>query len=138
MGMRYLGIDYGRARIGLALSDTEGCIAFPQGTLRVVAGKGGELGALKDIVRVIKKEKVGAIVIGLPLTHDGGETEESECVRTFTKLLGEKIAVPIVFENEMFSSRMAEDGAGDKSTLDASVAAIILQSYLDKHKKHRT
>ena len=126
--MRYLGVDYGRQRIGLALSDVGGRIAFPHS---VIYARGNTF-VFDQIMSVIKREKVEAIVAGIPLGHDGSETEESAHVRSFVQKLGAKTDVPIEFENEMFSSRMVEDAGVAQEHVDEASAALVLQSYLDK------
>ena len=128
--MRYLGIDFGRRRIGLALSDAGGRIAFPHSVIH----NRGNVFIFDQILVVIKQERVDAIVVGLPLGLDGAETEESGYVRGFASELGGKTPLPIEFENEMFSSRMAADAGVAKEHIDESSAALVLQSYLDKHR----
>ncbi len=128
--MRYLGVDYGRARIGIAVSDPEGKIAFPD---RVITRRGIRQ-VIAEFEKIIGEKEIGAIVAGLPLGLAGGETQETEEVRAFTARLETALRIPIHFENEIFTTRMAEaHGKGKMS--DASAAAIILQSYLDKKNK---
>lgn len=128
--MRYLGIDYGMKRIGVAVSDGGGSIAFPHSTLL----RRGNVFVYDQILSLTKREDVERIVIGLPLGTDGSETEESGRVREFAKGLAAKTSLPIEFENEMFSSRMVEDAGVAKEHVDESSAALVLQSYLDKQK----
>ena len=128
--MRYMGIDYGRARVGVAVSDPNGKIAFPKGILDS-RDSDSAIGALK---KMIPEEKVERIIVGLPLAHDGGETGESRAVRAFARVLKEKISVPVEFENEIFTTRMATHEGVKKKDVDAASAAIILQSYLDRRK----
>lgn len=119
--MRYLGIDYGEKRIGLALSDPEGRIAFPHATV----------GRLEDVLAVIARQGVGAIAIGLPLALDGVDTDETRTVRAFAARLAESVQLPIVFENEAFTTKIAEYHTA-RAKVDASAAALVLQSYLDR------
>lgn len=123
-----MGIDYGTKRIGVALSDARGGIAFPHGRIH----RGGNVFVLDQILSVVKREHVDGIVIGLPLGMEGQETEESGRAREFARELGKRTGLPIEFENEMFSSRMAEDAGVAKEHVDKSSAALVLQSYLDK------
>lgn len=125
--MRYLGIDYGGRRMGVARSDTEERIAFPERTI--------EYRARKEAIAELKKicdTGIAAIVIGLPIGLDGKETDETAEVRAFATDLAYAIHVPIYFENEMLTSRMAAAAGMTGGHLDASSAAIILQSHLDK------
>lgn len=126
--MRYLGIDYGRRRIGLAVSDAGARIAFPHGTIH----HAGNVFVLDQILSVVKRERdMCGIVVGLPLGMEGQETEESQYVREFARELASKTDLPIEFENEMFSSRIVENAGVAKEHVDESSAAVILQSYLD-------
>lgn len=119
--MRYLGIDYGGKRIGLAVSDAAGRIAFPHATV----------GRIEEVRDAAVSLGVGAVVIGLPFFLDGTDSEETRTVRAFAARLAELLLLPIALENEMLTTRIAERyTAGAKA--DASAAALILQSYLDK------
>lgn len=119
--MRYLSVDYGEKRIGLALSDPGGRIAFPHTTVS----------RLEDVVDVVAAERAGAVVIGLPLTLGGAEGEAARAVRRFAARLAESVQLPIAFENEAFTTNIAERHA-PREKADAAAAALILQSYLDK------
>ena len=119
--MRYLGIDYGAKRIGLALSDSEGSIAFPHATV----------GSVEEVVEVISREGVERVIIGLPLTLHGKESDESARVRQFVSELSKRVQLPIAFENEVFTTKLAERHT-PREKADASAAALILQSYLDR------
>lgn len=127
--MRYLGIDYGTKRIGVAVSDPEGRIAFPRTTLRNQGNK-----YLWDQIReFLVKEKVSKVVVGLPLGFDMSQTEESQKVWEFVEELKKRIALPVEFENEILTSRMAEKAGIQREHTDEAAAALILQAYLDKH-----
>lgn len=129
--MRYLGIDYGRVRIGIARSDEEGRMAFPD---RVVAGTDEDV-AVKEICRLAREANAGEIVVGLPLALAGMETEESGRARAFAKKMADACGLAVRMENEIFTSRMAAHEGVAKDRIDAASAALILQSYLDKAKK---
>ncbi len=126
--MRYLGIDYGSKRIGVAISDTDNRIAFPH---RVIFNH-RDAYAIKKLISLCAKEKITAIVLGLPVGLDGKETEQTKCIRGFGAALKRSSAPRIIFENEMLTSRMAVASGMADEHIDASSAAIILQSYLDK------
>lgn len=126
--MRYLGIDHGSKRIGIAVSDSEGRIAFPKSTII----NRGIRPTLMELRYLVKKEEIVHIVIGLPLSTDGTETEQTREVRKFAEALEDDITLPIDFENEMLTSRLVEREGVAKDHVDESSAAIILQSYLDK------
>lgn len=122
--MRYLGIDYGERRIGLAVSDPTGRLALPYRTVP----------SLRDVIAAAAAVGAGMVVIGLPLTLDRRESASSRAVRAFAARLGARVQLPIAFEDEAFTTKLAA-----RSTLacraDASAAAIILQSYLDRQVK---
>lgn len=126
--MRYLGIDYGARRIGLARSDEAGRMAFPLRTI--------EYRAREDAIAEIRKicaDGISAIVIGLPIGLDGQETDEAREVRQFATDSEKEIALPLYFENEILTSRIAYQAGMRGRNIDAAAAAIILQSYLDNH-----
>lgn len=123
--MRYLGIDYGKKRVGLALSDEAGRLAFP---LKTIASK-NIIPVLKTIV---EREGAEKIVVGLPIPFGGGESEMAKSVIGFGKRLSRAVGVPVDFENEILTTKMARKSGIRRDHLDKSAAAIILQSYLDK------
>lgn len=127
-GMRYLGIDYGMRRIGVATADEETKIAVPRG----IIVRTGDRQALREIAALAALERIGMIVIGLPLGHDGADTAASRTVRAFAAALKENTGVPVIVENELFTSRMATHSGVKQGQIDAASAAIILQSFLDK------
>lgn len=126
--MRYLCLDYGLKRIGVAVSDEDGRIAFPAGVIIHHAVSV----VLKKIAERIKKENIGTIVVGLPVGLDGNETDQTKITQLFITLLRKTFPIFIETENEMLTSRMAIASGARNDHIDASSAAIILQSYLDK------
>ncbi len=123
--MRYLGIDYGAKRIGIAISDEAGGFAFPKETIL------NDKNALEKIGAMITSEKIGAIVIGDARAASGAENPVTFAADRFAEALAERIKVPMHRAWEAWSSveagRFAPDGKHD----DASAAAIILQRFLD-------
>jgi putative Holliday junction resolvase len=132
--MRYLAIDYGTKRTGLAVCDAGETIVSP---LAVVQGG-------KDLVEKIKRtavsEGVGAIVLGLPLNMDDTEGPQAKLVRAFAKELGGQVPLPIHLQDERLSSFAAEQKLQEiglsrgkkRERLDALAAAEILQTFLDQ------
>ena len=136
-----MGLDIGRRRIGVAISDATGTLARPVGVLsrggadadalRLVADEIARLGAEED--------GVAAIVLGLPRRLDGSANEMTPLVHTFADQLRTASGLPVVLQDERLSSREAEsrlairekDWRARKKKLDAAAAAIILQDYLD-------
>jgi len=129
--MRYLGIDYGAKRVGAALSDDKGMMAFPHATL----SNDGTL--LEEVVRICHEFSVGTVVIGESRQLNGEPNQIQRAIERFKEKLTKALTVPVVFELEFMTSRQASHIQGETDMLDASAAAIILQSYLDKH-KHAT
>lgn len=127
--MRYCGIDYGSKRIGLAISDAGGRIAFPKET---VVNKGLEF-VFSRLKLFCASEGISHIIIGLPRGLDGKETEQTRDVRLFADALKKEIALPVDFEDEMLTTHMVEKAGVTKEHTDEAAAALILQSYLDKH-----
>lgn len=124
--MRILAIDYGQARMGLALSDELGLFAFPYKTL----ARQNTPEILAAIFRICEEEGVTEVVIGDPITHRGEVTEAGWRIRGFVDLLRENLHCPVALENERFSSRLAfQQGASDR---DSGAACVILQGYLDR------
>ncbi len=135
--MKYLAIDYGEKRIGLAICDDSETIASP---LTVIKGPPG---VIEKIRRTVEDEKIEAIILGLPLNMDDSEGPQAKLVRKFAAKLKKHIDIPIYFHDERLSSFDAQEkltAAGftrkkKKKHLDALAAAAILQSFLDEKDK---
>lgn len=143
--MRFLGVDYGRKRIGLALSDVTGTLARPWET--VVAGGTPAASAIAVRARVerfvretLGEDRVDAIVVGLPRRLNGTDNDQTTAARAFAAALGEATGLPVHLQDERLTSHEAEmrlseqerDWRARKDKLDAAAAAIILQDYLDE------
>lgn len=129
-GMRYMGIDYGEKRIGIAFSDEGGMMAFP----KAVMVYKNSAKAAADIAVLIKKECIVRVILGLPRSLQGRDTVQTEVVRKFANALKKRISIPIEFEDEMLTTKIAVRST-PKDKLDAASAAVILQSYLDRNIK---
>jgi putative Holliday junction resolvase len=135
--MRYLAIDYGTKRTGLAVCDSSEMLATP---LAVIEGHGN---LMHRIVEIVLREGIEAVVLGLPVNMDDSEGPAAKAVKKFGQELAKHIAVPIIFHDERLSSFAAEEllAPADltrkkhKRRLDAVAAAQILQSFLEE--KHR-
>ena len=131
--MRYIAIDFGDKRTGLAVCDADETIASP---LSVLVGQGA---LAERIAEVIKTQQIDGVVFGLPLNMDGTEGGRVKIVRKFAEQLAAYIDVPVHFHDERLSSFDADGKfAGSELTrkqkkrrLDAVAAATILQSFLD-------
>ncbi len=132
--MRYLAIDYGMKRTGLAVCDTDETIASPYSVLQGQKDLAGRIG------RIVASENIEAIVLGLPLNMDGSEGPQAKRVRDFARQLEPHIHVPIHFQDERLSSFGAEEKLGEiglskgkgRERLDAIAAAEILQAFLEQ------
>jgi putative Holliday junction resolvase len=135
--MRYLGIDYGSKRVGLALSDENGTMGFPHGILPNT----GVL--LTDIITLIEKERVGAVVMGESKDFSGRDNPIAKDAHALGDSIAAQAGVPVFYESETLTSaearRMHEPSAKTRKpkntdAVDASAAALILTSYLSKPK----
>ncbi len=126
--MRYLGIDFGEKRVGIALSDEEGKLAFPKAVLA------NDSDLLKNIVDWCMQNGVETVVMGESRNYQGQINPIMWKIDGFRKQL-EMMGKKVVFEPEFMSSSQASQIIGENQMIDASAAAIILQSYLDRNKK---
>lgn len=127
--MRLLGIDFGRKRVGIALSNEEQKIAFPK---TVFPNDKKLVGLITDYC---KENKVGGIVLGESKNFKGEDNPVMKDILKLKKKIEEATSLLVFLKPEFMTSseaeRMRAEGDG-KEMLDASAAAIILQSYLDK------
>ncbi len=134
--MRFLAIDYGDKRTGLAICDADETIATP---LAVIEGR--KL-LIKKIIDIIESEEVTAVVLGLPFNADGSEGPQARLVRNFGARLAKQLDIPVYFQDERLSSFSAEKKLADAQLtrkkkarrLDAVAAAEILQTFLEQKK----
>jgi putative holliday junction resolvase len=141
--VRILGIDVGRRRIGLAISDCSQTLARPLATLTLDA-TGDQHAADRVAVEVARlaaeDDGLGAVVVGMPVRLDGSPNDETPHVIAFIAALRTRTTIPVVTEGERLTSREAEsrlarterDWRKRKAQLDAAAATIILQDYLDR------
>lgn len=144
--MRFLGIDYGARRIGLALSDHLATVARPW---QVVAAAGSAAASAKLLAPLIGKlrssddPELDGLVVGLPRRLNGEDTDQTPVVRVFAEVLAEHTGLPVTLQDERLSSveaeaRLADRGAdwrARKQLVDAEAAAIILQDFLDARER---
>ena len=136
---KYLGVDYGDKRTGLAECDISGSIATGITTI-------SEGGMRKTAVRVAEEAKSRSckkIIIGLPKNMDGTEGERAEVIKAFAELLSGETDIPIDFYDERMTTMIAYRYLGEtgtfgkkrKGAVDTLSAQIILQNYIDKEKR---
>lgn len=139
---RILGLDYGERRVGLALSDPTGTIATPLDTLTRRRGKRPPVAA---VARLAQEHEAAALVVGLPLTLEGGESEWTREVRAFGEAVATRAGIPVHFVDERLTSvraeRVVRGGMGlkrtqreEKGRVDQTAAILILQGWLDGQK----
>ena len=136
---RIMGIDYGDARTGVAMSDLMCTLV---GSTAVVPSRNTEK-AIADIVRMAKENEVGQIVVGLPRNMDGTEGARAELCREFAQKLGDATGLEIVMWDERRTTVEAHNilsqhnyhGQKRKNTVDAVAASLILEGYLNSLKK---
>ena len=142
--MRFLGIDFGMKRIGIAISDENGTLAFPKEIIL------NDIHTLAKIKEIIKKENVDELVIGESVDFSGKLNILMQYVENFIKDLENEFHLPVHTQKEFLTSveaRRSKDGKKELSPsqarsklkntkagrVDASAAALILQRYLDKN-----
>jgi putative Holliday junction resolvase len=140
--MRVMGIDFGVRRVGVAVSDPSGTLASPLPTLKRRAGKRPPLATLEAL---IQEYEVGTLVMGLPITPSGDESEWTKEVRGVGNALAKRTGLPIHFMDERFTSVQAERAIRSlglpkkkreqKERVDAAAAMLILQMWLDRQGK---
>ena len=135
--MKYIGIDYGKSRIGVAKSDALGFLASPIGTIHEKNFKV----QLDKVCEIIESEKPDKIIMGLPKNMDGTEGESAELVREFSEKLSARTGAPCELVDERLSTVSAHNILNDvnmsgskkrRDVVDTISAVIILQAYLDK------
>ncbi len=135
--MRYLAIDYGTKRTGLAICDSAEIIASPFAVIE------GQKELIKKIADIVEAENIEAIVLGLPLNMDDSEGAQAKLVLKFAEQLKQHINKPIHLQDERLSSFAAEDkltqadfpkGKKRKKRIDAVAASEILKAFLEQKK----
>ncbi|MBU6428667.1 MAG: RuvX/YqgF family protein [Cyanobacteria bacterium REEB65] len=123
--MRILGIDYGSKRVGLAVSDPEGRVAFPVAVLANTPELAAEIG------KTAREYEAAEAVLGESRDYAGRPNAVFEAAEALKKSL-EGRGLEVHMELEFMTSAQAERSEGKHPKLDASAAALILQSFLDR------
>lgn len=137
--MRYLALDLGDRRIGVALSDAMGMIARP---LEVFERR-SRAQDFSRVQQLIERYHVEALVVGLPLNMDGTEGPQASWVRDYIAALSATLRIPVILWDERLSTEEAhriarQSGRSIPQHVDAIAAAVILQGYLDSHGDNKT
>lgn len=132
--MKYLAIDYGLKRTGLAVSDAGESFAFPRPAILMR----GKEAFFSDLLALAEADHIQAFVVGLPLRGNGEDSETTRMVRNMAARLTRRTTLPVYFMPEILSSHDAEarlresgkHGAKLRQSLDSAAAAAILESFL--------
>ena len=128
--MRILGIDYGDKKIGLAFGDSSARVAVP---LEVIRNEGDV--TIETLVRRVKEEDIDLVVVGVPLPQGNHSGVQLEKTRKFIDTLAQAVSVPVVEEDESFTSvesvRLQQE-FNAQADEDALAAMLIVQSYIDQ------
>lgn len=139
--MRYLGIDYGSKRVGLALSDDEGIMAFPY---KIISNNMELVDAIHNICG---EEEIGAIILGESHDLSGKPNKIMGSIEEFKRNIEAELDIPVYFQQEFMTTVEARGregksinnakkvGKDKQKKADASAAALILQRFLDKKNK---
>ena len=137
--MRYLGLDLGQKKLGIAISDKSGTIASFYDSLRISSEK--EM--LDKVLEIIEKEKIDKVVIGYPKNMDNSEGFRAKETEDFKKELEKHFSNEIILEDERLTTKISENILIEgnmsrkkrKTVIDGVSAVLILQSYLDRREK---
>jgi putative pre-16S rRNA nuclease len=136
---RFLGIDVGAVRVGVAICDPDGVLATPLVTVPRDAGGGSDLRAIAELAT--EHEAVG-VVVGLPRTLAGREGPAAEAARAFADALASVLDVPVELSDERLTTVVATQqlrergvkGRKQRAVVDQAAAVAILQGWLDAHR----
>jgi len=133
--MRYLGLDIGDKRIGIAISDPIGIVATPLEVYNCIGPKKD----FKYIKEIVEENNIEVVIIGLPRNMDGSEGERAQISREFAEKLSRRINSQIIMHDERLTTISAErmlieadvSRQKRKKVIDKLAAQLILQNYLD-------
>ena len=140
--MRYLAVDYGTKRVGLAVCDELEFGAYPLATVVRSRSLNHDLA---EIARLARKEEAEAIVVGLPLNADGSQGPSADAAAAFAKSLGRHTPLPITLHDEFLTTWEAQEEliAADvsrkkrRAVIDQMAAVYLLEAFL-RAKKEKT
>ena len=140
--MKYLALDYGLKRVGVAVSDPEGRMAFPRCTL----ARDTRDGFFSELLALLERERPDAVVLGLPLHVDGTACLTTRQVRNFAASPKRRMALPLYWLDGALTSRQAESDLREaglsaraiKQVVDQQAAVRILETFLAQPENRRT
>lgn len=128
--MKYLGLDFGTKRTGVAVSDNDGRMAVVKETIEVE----GQQAVIDRIKEMIEEDAIESIIVGLPVGLDGNETDQTEAVQRFIEKLRNHVTIPVQTIDERLTTEMAKTllrGVKNEDR-DKVAAQILLQNFLDQ------
>jgi len=126
--MKVMGLDFGPARTGVAVSDPTGTIARPVGIVENVLDRPGQT----RLLNLIRDEQVELVVVGMPLTMRGARGEQAKATEAFVDELRRVVSVPVETYDERFTTDLAQRTAADRHVPDDALAAAhLLTGYLE-------
>ena len=129
-----MALDLGSARTGVAISDELAMLAHPRTAL-----KGDEASTIEAVAALVSRESVTEVVVGLPLTLAGADSDQTRWVRAMADRLRSRLSVPVTFWDERLSTVEAKRAdrkatKGSRTDLDSRAAALVLQSVLESRR----
>ena len=129
--MKILGIDYGSKRIGIAITDEEATMAFPKLVLQ------NDKNLIENFRKIIEENNIKKVVLGESKNFKMIDNEIMKEIIDFREVLEKELSVDVIMYSEIYSSAQAEFLQGKNNMIDASAAAIVLQSYLESIKNKK-
>jgi putative Holliday junction resolvase len=134
--MKYMALDYGLKRVGIAVTDPEGRMVFPRRTLI----RRSRAAFFRELALALEEERPDVLVLGLPLRRDGSESLTTRQTRNFADSLKRRASLPVYWMEEELSSCEAErslresgrDVRKDRALIDQEAAVRILESFLSQ------
>jgi putative holliday junction resolvase len=135
--MRVLGLDYGSARCGFAVADPTGTLVTPLEAIPRPATRRG----MDALAALVAEREVEQVVVGLPLSLGGDDTEQTREAREFAARLARRLnaetgetgeRVPVELHDERFTTRLAQRVEGATTPEDSRAAAVMLESWLSR------
>ncbi len=126
--MRFLGIDYGEKRVGIAISDEANSFAIPKGVFK------NDRELVVCLKKMCEENSITEIVLGESKNYQGLPNQIMKRALVFKEEIERTLGLPVHLEPEYMTSAEAEQIQGKNEMLDASAAALLLKSYLDKHR----
>ena len=123
---RILGIDFGTKKVGIAVSDKDSNFALPKVVLK------NDKDLIKNIEKIIEENNISSIIIGESMNYKGEENPVMKSMKNFVNEIKKKSNLQIYFEPEFLTSSQVRNTQGESKMIDASAAALILQSFIDK------